>query len=72
MRGILARWDIKEPSAEPVILFTNAFVKDRGNARGVEVMNLKFLPIFLGRLPDRLTIGESGRIFNRLQTPERR
>lgn len=72
VRGILARWDIKEPSAEPVILFTNAFVKDRGNAKGVEVMNLKFLPIFLGRLPDRLTIGESGRIFNRLQTPERR
>jgi hypothetical protein len=47
-------------------------VMGRGNAKGVEVMNLKFLPIFLGLLPDRLTIGESGRIFNRLQTPERR
>ena len=71
VREILARWDIKEPSAEPVILFTNAFVKVRGRAKGVEVMNLKFLPKFLERLPDRLTIGDSGRIFNRLQAPKR-
>lgn len=38
---------------DPVILFTNAFVKDRGNANGVEVMNLKFLTIFLGRKETR-------------------
>jgi len=58
--------------ATHVLLACPLFVMVRGNAKGVEVMNLKFLPIFLGRLPDRLTIGESGRIFNRLQTPERR
>lgn len=71
VREILAHWDIKEPRAEPVILFTNAFVKVRGNAKGVEVMNLKFLPKYLERLPDKLTVGESGRIFNRLQAPKR-
>jgi len=69
VREILARWEIKEPSAKPMILFTNAFVKVRGNVKGVEVLNLKFLPTYLERLPDRLTIGESGRIFNRLQAP---
>lgn len=71
VREILSRWDIKEPSAEPVILFTNAYVRVRGNAKGVEVMNLKFLPKYMERLPGRLTVGESGRIFNRLQAPKR-
>jgi hypothetical protein len=67
VREILANWDIKEPKAEPLIVFSNAFVKVRGKANGVAVIHLKFLATFLQRLPDRLTKGEAGRIFNRLR-----
>lgn len=68
-REILAKWDIKEPKAEPLIIFSNAFVKVMGKAKGIAVMNLKFLPTFLERLPDRMTTAEAGRIFNRLRMP---
>jgi hypothetical protein len=68
VREILAKWDIKEPKAEPLVVFSNAFVKVRGKANGVAVINLKFLSTYLERLPDRLTTGEAGRIFNRLRT----
>ena len=67
VREILAKWDIKEPNAEPLIIFSNAFVKVRGKANGVAVINLKFLPSYLERSQDRLTEGEAGRIFNRLR-----
>lgn len=67
VREILAKWEIKEPSGEPLIIFSNAFVKVSGKAKGVTVINLKFLPTFLERLPDRLTTGEAGRIINRLR-----
>lgn len=69
VRETLAKWDIKEPKAGPLIIFSNAFVKVRGKANGVDVFNLKFLPAFLERLPDRLTTAEAGRIFNRLRMP---
>ncbi len=68
VRNTLAKWDIKETTAEPVIIFSNAFVKVSGKAKGVSVINLKFLPTFLERLPDLLTTAEAGRIFNRLRT----
>ncbi len=69
VREILAEWEIKEPVAEPLIVFSNAFVKVRGKANGASVINLKFLPSYLGRLPDRLTTAEAGRIYNRLRMP---
>lgn len=68
-REILAKWDIKEPRAEPLILFSNAFVKVMGKAKSVAVIDLKFLSTYLERLPDRLTPAEAGRIFNRLRMP---
>lgn len=68
VREILAKWEIKEPSAEPLIIFSNAFVKVRDKAKGVAVINLKFLPSYLERFQDRLTTAEAGRIFNRLQS----
>jgi len=40
-----------------------------GKAKGVAVINLKFLSAFLERLPDRLTTAEAGRIYNRLRMP---
>jgi len=40
VREIPAKWDIKEPKAEPLIGFSNAFVKVRGKANGVAVINL--------------------------------
>lgn len=67
VRETLATWDIKEPKAEPLIVFSNAFVKTRGKSNGVSIMNLKFLPTFLERLPDRMTVAEAGRIYNRLR-----
>ena len=67
VREILATWDIKEPNVDPLIIFSNAFVKVRGKANGIVVINLKFLSTFLERLPDRLSTGEAGRIFNRLR-----
>jgi hypothetical protein len=73
VREILANWGITSPAAEPVILFPNAFVKVRGKARGVEIISLKFkyLPTFLERLPDRLTVPEAGRIYNRVKAAGR-
>jgi len=69
VREILAKWEIKKPSADPLIIFSNAFVKVRDGAKGVAVTNLKFLPTLLERLPDRLTTAEAGRIINRLRKP---
>lgn len=69
VRDILAKWEIKEPAAEPLIVFSNAFVKVKGKANGASVINLKFLPSYLERLPDRLTTAEAGRIYNRLRMP---
>jgi len=67
VREILARWGITSPVAEPVILFSNAYVKVRGKAKGVEIISLKYLPKFLDRLQTRLTIPEAGRIYNRIK-----
>lgn len=67
VREILAKWGIDNPKAEPLVVFTNAFVTMQGKVKGVGVMNLKSLPKFLEHLPDRLSTGEAGRIFNRLR-----
>ncbi|MFZ2225459.1 MAG: nuclease-related domain-containing protein [Candidatus Deferrimicrobium sp.] len=69
VREILAKWEIKEPVAEPLIVFSNAFVKVRGKANGVAVINLKFLQSYLERFPDQLSTAEAGRIYNRLRMP---
>jgi len=69
VRDILAKWEIKEPVAEPLIVFSNAFVKVRGKANGVAVINLKSLPSYLERFPDRLSTAEAGRVYNRLRMP---
>jgi len=69
VRDILAKWEIKEPLAEPLIVFSNAFIKVRGKANGVAVINLKFLPSYLERFPDRLSTAEAGRVYNRLRMP---
>lgn len=69
VREILTEWEIKEPVAEPLIVFSNAFVKVRGKANGVAVINLKFLPSYLERFPDRLSTAEAGRVYNRLRMP---
>jgi len=67
VRDLLKKWEITEPKAEPVILFTNAVVKVREKAKGVEIVSLKFLPKFLERLPDKISKPEAGRIYNRVK-----
>lgn len=67
VRNVLQEWGITSPKAEPIILFTNAYVKVRGKAKGVEILSLKFLPKFLEQLPVRQAIPEAGRIYNRVK-----
>lgn len=67
VREILTSRGLSDVPVEPVILFTNAFVQVRGKAKGVEVVNLKFLPKFLERLPDCLPPLEVKRTFGRLR-----
>ena len=67
VRNVLQGWGITSPKAEPIILFTNAYVKVRGKAKGVEILSLKDLSKFLERLSDRQTIPEAGRIYNRVK-----
>lgn len=67
VRNVLEGWGITYPKAEPIILFTNAYVKVRGKAKGVEIVSLKYLPKYMERLPDLQTIPDAGRIYNRLK-----
>jgi hypothetical protein len=67
VRKILKGWGITSPKAEPIILFTNAYVTLREKAKGVEVLSLKYLPRYLERLPDRQSMADAGRIYNRLK-----
>ena len=66
VRGLLADWGITTPLPEPVILFANAHVTVQGKARGVEIAGIGSLPKILDRLPNRLSIPEAGRIYNRI------
>jgi hypothetical protein len=65
---ILANWQIKNPRPEPLLVFTDAFVKVRGKAKGVAVVSSVHFPRFLERLTDRMTIPEAGRVYNRLRS----
>jgi hypothetical protein len=67
VRGLLAAWGITTPLSEPVILFANAHVKMEGKARGVEVAGIRSLPKILEQLPNRLSIPEAGRIYDRIR-----
>ena len=66
VRALLAEWGITTPLPEPVILFANAHVKVQGKARGVEIAGIGSLPEILDQLPNRLSIPEAGRIYNRI------
>ena len=67
VREILAKWGITTPLAEPVILFTKAFIEVRGKAKGIEIADIKYFPKYLERLPDKLSTPEAGRIYNRIK-----
>ena len=66
VRGLLAEYGITTPLPEPVILFADAHVKVQGKARGVEIAGIRSLPKILDQLPNRLSIPEAGRIYNRV------
>jgi hypothetical protein len=65
---ILENWQIRNPRPEALLVFTDAFVKVRGKAKGVSVVSAGDFPRFLERLPDRMTISEAGRVYNRLRS----
>ena len=67
VREILTHWGITTPLSEPVILFADAFVKVQGKAKGVEIASIEYLPKFLERLPNRLSIHEAERIYDRIR-----
>src|SRR3990172_2711250 len=64
--ALVAEWGITPPLPEPVILFANAHVKVQGKARGVKIAGIGSLPEILDQLPNRLSIPEAGRIYNRI------
>jgi hypothetical protein len=67
VREILVKWGITTPLAEPVILFTKAFIVVRGKAKGIEILGIKYFPKYLERFPDKISTPEAGRIFNRIK-----
>jgi hypothetical protein len=72
VREVLAKWGIANPLPEPVILFTRAFVQVRGKARGIEIVSIDYFPKYLDRLPDKISIPEAGRIYNRIRAATRK
>jgi hypothetical protein len=71
VREILAKWGITTPLPEPLILFTKAFIEVRGKAKGIEILGINYFPKYLERFPDKISIPEAGRIYNRIKAATR-
>lgn len=67
VKEVLAKRGITNLHPEPVILFTKAAVQVRGKAGGIDIVGIKDFSRFLKLLPDRISVPEAGRIYNRLK-----
>lgn len=67
IRDLLAGHGISAPKPQPVILFANADVQVRNQVRGVEIISRRYLPVYLERLPTRMTAKEAEKIFEILK-----
>jgi hypothetical protein len=67
IRDLLASQSISAPKPQPVILFTNADVQVRKQVRGVEIVSRRYFPVYLNRLPNRMSAAEAEKIFKILK-----
>lgn len=70
LRDLLASHGISEPKPQPVILFANAYVQVRQQVRGVEIVSRRDFPVYLKRLPNRISAGEAEKIFEVLKSSQ--
>jgi hypothetical protein len=67
LRDLLTSQGISAPKPQSVLLFANADVKVRKQVRGVEIISRRYLPLYLERLPKRITSKEVEKIFEILK-----
>jgi len=63
IRDLLASHGISAPKPQPVLLFANADVQVRKQVRGVEIISRRYFPLYLKRIPNRLSASEAEKIF---------
>ena len=67
IRDLLTSHGISAPKPQPVLLFANADVRVRKQVRGVEIISRWYFPLYLERLPKRITAKEAEKIFELLK-----
>ena len=67
IRDLLASHGISTPKPQPVLLFFNADVQVRQQVRGVEIISRRYLPVYLGRLQNRISAKDVEKIFEILK-----
>ena len=67
LRDLLTSQGISAPKPQPLLLFANADVRVRKQVRGVEIISRRYLPLYLERLPKRITSKEAEKIFEILK-----
>ncbi len=67
IRDLLTSHGISAPKPQPLLLFANADVQVRKQVRGVEIISRWYLPLYLERLPKRMTTKEAEKIFELLK-----
>jgi len=67
IRDLLTSHGISAPKPQPLLLFANADVRVRKQVRGVEIISRWYLPLYLERLPKRITAKEVEKIFELLK-----
>ena len=67
LRDLLTSQGISAPKPQPLLLFPNADVQLRKQVRGVEIISRWYFPLYLERLPKRITAKEAEKIFELLK-----
>ena len=70
IRILLTRHGMSAPNTQPVILFANADVQVRQQVRGVEIISRRYFPLYLERLPKRISAKEAEKIFEILRSSQ--
>lgn len=63
IRDLLTSHGISAPNPQPVLLFANADVQVRNQVRGVDIVSRRDFPLYLKRIPKRLSASEAEKIF---------
>jgi hypothetical protein len=67
IRDLLTSHGISTPKPQPLLLFADADVQVQRQVRGVEIISRRYLPLYLERLPKRITAKEAEKIFELLK-----